>query len=99
MIYPKVKDEVLDGKTVIRVDFSGTEIPYSSKGRYYKRVFDRTEEMTPNELKQMMAKTDQTSLWENNLTQHGMEAVDREALKKYYKKAVSCGRRQNTWSA
>ena len=92
MIYPKVKDEVLDGKTVIRVDFSGTEIPYSSKGRYYKRVFDRTEEMTPNELKQMMAKTDQSSLWENNLTQHGMEAVDRESLKKYYKKAVSCGR-------
>ena len=48
--------------------------------------------MTPNELKQMMAKTDQSSLWENNLTEHGMEAVDRESLKKYYKKAVSCGR-------
>ena len=28
-IYPEIKQEVLDGKTVIRVDFSGSEKPYS----------------------------------------------------------------------
>ena len=54
MIYPEIKQEILEGKNVIRVDFSGKEKPYSSFGRYFKRVFDRTEEMTPEELKRMI---------------------------------------------
>ncbi len=92
MIYPEIKQEVLDGKTVIRVDFSGNEKPYSSFGRYFKRVFDRTEEMTPDELKRMMADTDRSSYWENKLTGYGLESLDTEALEEFYKKAVSCGR-------
>ena len=92
MIYPEIKNENIEGKTVIRVDFSGSEKPYSSYGRYYKRVFDRTEEMTPDELKQMMASTDYASYWENNVTKYGLEKVDHDALGKFYKKAVSCGR-------
>ncbi|MBQ3792636.1 MAG: putative DNA binding domain-containing protein [Clostridia bacterium] len=92
MIYPEVRLESLEDKTVIRVDFSGTEKPYSSHGRYYKRVFDRTEEMTPEELKQMMAKTDRSSYWENAPTRYGLESIDHEALRNYYKKAVSSGR-------
>lgn len=92
MIYPEIKQEILEGKTVIRVDFSGSEKPYSSFGRYYKRVFDRTEEMTPDELKHIMAETDSSSYWENNITAFGLEALDREALEKFYKKAISCGR-------
>lgn len=92
MIYPEIRQELLDGKNVIRVDFSGSEKPYSCNGRYYKRVFDRTEEMTPDELKRMMASTDRSSYWENNLTQYGLEALDHTALKNYYGKAISCGR-------
>ena len=92
MIYPEIKMETLDGKSVIRIDFSGTEKPYSSFGRYYKRVFDRTEEMTPDELKRMMAETDRSSCWENNLTEFGLESVDTTALIEFYKRAVSCGR-------
>ena len=92
MIFPEIKHEVLENKDVIRVDFSGKERPYSSFGRYYKRVFDRTEEMTPDELKRMMADTDRSSYWENNLTQYGMDAVDSSALEEFYKRAVSCGR-------
>ena len=92
MIYPEIKIEKIDGKKIIRIDFTGNEKPYSSNGRYYKRVFDRTEEMTPDELKRMMASTDYSSYWENNLTKYGLESVDKEALKKYYSKAISCGR-------
>ncbi|HBX75329.1 MAG TPA: ATP-dependent DNA helicase [Acidaminococcaceae bacterium] len=92
MIYPEVKREILGGRDVIRVDFSGKEKPYSSFGRYYKRVFDRTEEMTPDELKRMMAETDRSSHWENNLTQYGLDAVDKDSLEEFYKRAVSCGR-------
>ena len=92
MIYPEIKKEMMDGKSVIRVDFSGKEKPYSSFGRYYKRVFDRTEEMTPDELKRMMAETDKSSYWENNLTEFGLESLDLVALEEFYKRAVSCGR-------
>ncbi len=92
MIYPEIKEEILDGKSVIRVNFAGSEKPYSSFGRYYKRVFDRTEEMTPDELKRMMSETDSQSYWENNLTNFGLEAVDTEAVQVFYKKAVACGR-------
>ena len=92
MIYPEIKHEILDEKDVIRVDFSGKEKPYSSFGRYYKRVFDRTEEMTPDELKRMMAETDRESYWENNLTDSGLEDIDKDALLDFYKKAVACGR-------
>ena len=92
MIYPEIRVESFSGKDVIRVDFSGTERPYSSFGRYYKRVFDRTEEMTPGELRAMLASTDYSSSWENNLTEYGLEAVDTVALETFYSKAVSCGR-------
>ena len=92
VIYPEIITEVLDGKSVIRVDFSGKEKPYSSFGRYFKRVFDRTEEMTPDELKRMMNETDKSSYWENNLTEYGLEAVDLKALEEFYNRAISCGR-------
>ena len=86
MIYPEIRVESFSGKDVIRVDFSGTERPYSSFGRYYKRVFDRTEEMTPGELRAMLASTDYSSSWENNLTEYGLEAVDTVALETFYSK-------------
>ena len=92
VIHPEVRQETLDGRSVIRVDFFGSEKPYFSFGRYYKRVFDRTEEMTPEELKRMMAATDRSSYWENNLTPYGIEALDESALLEFYRRAVSCGR-------
>ena len=92
MIYPSIKEEILEDKHVIKVDIAGTERPYSSYGRYYKRVFDRSEEMTPDELKHMMLNTDYSSIWENNLTAFGIDDIDSKALKNFYSKAVNCGR-------
>lgn len=92
MIYPIIVEETIDGKNCIKVTFSGNEKPYSSYGRYYKRIVDRSEELTPDELKSMMSSTDFSSRWENNLTKYGIEAVDSNALKSYYQNAISCGR-------
>ena len=93
-IYPSIYEEDIDGKKCIVVDFKGKERPYSSYGRYFKRVVDRSEKMTSYELKRMMADTDFDSLWENNLTKHGVDDLDKEALLSYYNNAVSCGRLQ-----
>ncbi len=74
------------------VAFSGNQKPYSSYGRYFKRVFDRAEEMTAEELKETFASLDYTSSWENNKTNYGLEALDHDALKRFYSQSVSCGR-------
>lgn len=92
MIYPSIKREILDGLSVIKVEFVGEERPYSSYGRYYKRVHDRAEDMTPDELKHMMLNTDYSSIWENNLTTFGIADIDSKALKSFYTRAVNCGR-------
>ncbi len=92
MIYPSIKEEKIDGRSVIKVEFSGSERPYSSYGRYYKRVHDRAEDMTPDELKHMMLNTDFSSIWENNVTTFGIDDIDSKALKSFYARAVDCGR-------
>ncbi len=93
-IFPNIYEEIYDDKKCIVVEFKGKERPYSSYGRYFKRVVDRSEKMTSYELKAMMASTDYNSLWENNLTKFTIKDLDKEALLSYYNNAVSCGRLQ-----
>ena len=92
MIYPSIQLIELDGLKCIKVDFKGTEQPYSSYGIYYKRIVDRSEKITPEELKNIMASTDYSSKWENNLTKYGLEAIDKTALLSYYENSIACGR-------
>lgn len=92
MIYPKIEEIEIDGKSVVRVSFSGNEQPYSSYGRYFKRVFDRAEEMSAEELKETFASLDYTSVWENHRTNFGLDAIDHDALRRFYDQSVSCGR-------
>ena len=82
MIYPSINEIELDGKHVIKVEFCGTARPYSSYGRYYKRVSDRAEEMTPDELKHMMLNIDYTSIWENNVTSFDISSINGAIIKK-----------------
>ena len=56
----------INNKDVIRVEFKGTERPYSSYGRYFKRVHDRAEELTPDELKHMMLFESKCKTCKNN---------------------------------
>jgi len=92
MIYPSIQEIDIEGCKCIEVKFSGNERPYSSYGIFYKRVVDRSERMTPDEIKNVMASTDYSSIWENNLTSFGIEEIDKEALKSYYNASISCGR-------
>lgn len=92
MIFPEIKEMTLDGKTVIKATFAGNEKTYSSYGRYYKRVFDRAEEMTPEELREAMSFADPSLGWENNLSNFGIDCIDHKALLDFYQRATSCGR-------
>ena len=92
MIYPQIDKVTIDGLDIIKVEFKGNERPYSSYGRFFKRVFDRAELVSPEELKHMMLNNDFTSIWENNPTPYGLETLDSKALKSFYNKSVACGR-------
>lgn len=93
MIYPEIKEIKIDDKySYIEVKIEGKEKPYSSYGRYYKRVYDRAEEMTPYELRNIMMDTDYSSIWENNLTKYDIDDVDDNSLFSFYNKSVSSGR-------
>ena len=92
MIYPTIEEIEIEELKCIKVSFIGYERPYSSYGIYYKRVVDRSEKMTPEELKNTMASTDFSSKWENNLTKFGLDAVDKIALQSFYEESISCGR-------
>lgn len=95
IIFPTIQKVSFDGVETVQVEFSGMERPYSAFGRYYKRVHDRTEEMTPAELRSQMFSSDVGSIWENHPTKYGLDAIDHEALRRFYDKAVSCGRLEN----
>lgn len=53
-IYPNIKTDIVDHIEVIKVEFEGTDIPYSCKGKYYLRVADENRELSPRELKKIM---------------------------------------------
>lgn len=92
MIYPEIKEKKIEGKTIIEINFEGHEGLYSSYGRYYKRVFDRAEELTPDELIDVISNKDFSSRWEEHETSVGIKAVDKEALRSFYDRSVACGR-------
>ncbi len=92
-IYADIKDYDVDGHLkYIKVEVRGDERPYSSYGRYFKRVFDWAEEMTPSELRRAMLDTDYSSIWENGETPYTIDDVDDAALKSFYDRAVANGR-------
>ena len=48
--------------------------------------------MTPSELRRTMLDTDYSSIWENGLTDYGVDDVDDATLLNFYSRAVSSGR-------
>lgn len=50
-IYPEIEEIELDGKKLIKVEFSGENVLYSAAGRYYLRTADEDREVPPEELK------------------------------------------------
>ena len=50
-IYPAIEEAMLDGKHIIKVEFSGESAPYSAAGRYYLRTADEDREVAPEELR------------------------------------------------
>lgn len=68
-IYPAITEEVFEGRSTIKVEFSGESTPYSAAGRYYLRTADEDREVTPEELKVFFGANKYREKWEKGLSE------------------------------
>lgn len=94
-IYPQIQKITIDSCDIIEVKFQGRNKPYSAYGKYYIRVADESRELTPAELKEMMLGTEYSERWEQHETNYTLADIDDDILRKFYKRAIDCGRMPN----
>jgi ATP-dependent DNA helicase RecG len=76
-IYPAIEEVVIDGRHLIKVEFSGENAPYSAGGRYYLRTADEDREVTPEELKAFFSANKYRARWENTKSEATSKQIDR----------------------
>lgn len=91
-IYPAITEEVFDGRSTIKVEFSGESTPYSASGRYYLRTADEDREVTPEELKAFFGANKYREKWEKGLSELTGKQIDRSAIKSFWQNAIAAGR-------
>jgi len=91
-IVPTIDVLEIEGRSIIRVTFSGHNRPYSVNGRYLIRMGTENRRMTQDELKHLIKNEDYASKWEEEMTTYSADDIDDEALQDFYKSAKSSGR-------
>ncbi len=91
-IYPAIEEVTLDGKHLIKVEFSGENTPYSATGRYYLRTADEDREVAPAELKTFFDANRHRGKWEKAQSDALATQVDRDTIKAFWQKAIDAGR-------
>ena len=91
-IYPVIEEVMLDQKHLIRIEFSGENVPYSAAGRYYLRTADEDREVTPEELRSFFDANKYRDAWEKGKSSASAKQIDRTAIKAFCQKAISSGR-------
>ena len=91
-IFPTVTTVDIEGIEVIKVEFSGSDVPYSAFGKYYIRIADEDRELTPSELRKIMINKEYEDNWENRISEETLDDVDKQMVEKFYRGAVECGR-------
>jgi len=91
-ITPSIEEINVDGKTIIKVSFSGYNRPYSCGGKYLSRCGTENRKMTTDELKRLIMHIDYSSKWEEEKTNHTIDDLDDTAVYDFFVSAKNCGR-------
>lgn len=91
-IYPVIVEEVLEGRSTVKVEFSGESAPYSADGRYYLRTADEDRKISPEELKAFFGTNKYRGKWEKEKSEATSNQIDRTTVKNFWTKAVEAGR-------
>ncbi len=78
-------------KEILKVSFSGTQVPYSAYGKFLIRVGTQNRKLSRDELIILIKKHDYALKWEEEI-HHDIGDIDNDSLKKYFDEAVQCGR-------
>lgn len=90
-IIPTITKEIYEGRDVLKVDFSGTQIPYSAFGKFLIRVGTQNRKMSRDELVKLVKESDYSLNWEKEIN-HSVDDIDDVALKSFFLESVECGR-------
>lgn len=96
-IFPAIeKIDVTDNLSLIKVEFNGSEQPYSAFGKYYIRTADEDRAVPPAELSRMFARTGKPDKWEYEDSPCSIGDIDTKSLRVFRDEAVLAGRMPNT---
>lgn len=92
-VYPTILPKTIEDKTIISVTFSGKNKPYAYKGSFYIRVEQQNLVVDLLVLRELIKESHEyNDLWENEVTNYGVDSIDDEAVDTYYRQTVSMGR-------
>ena len=87
-IYPQITPETLNGKTCIKITFSGKEKPYFSYGRAYMRVADEDRHLTAKELENLILARNREALrWDNEPCKISIKELNERKIRAFVKRA------------
>lgn len=95
-ISPIIDTITVSGAEVIRISFEGRSLPYSAFGRYYIRTGEDNRELSPRELRALVACSEYEKNWESISSYETIDDIDEETLNKFLLSATSCGRLTNS---
>jgi len=85
-IIPYIKTEIMEGKEIIKIEISPSEIPISYDGKFYIRSGSTTQEVKGEELIKIIMKKQRIS-WEMLLSDADIKEIDEETVFKFKKLA------------
>lgn len=92
-IYPTIqKIDIDQNKSLIKVEFNGSETPYSVNGKYYLRTADEDRMINQTELANMFMHSGFAKKWDSGISNTSEKNIDNRTLKVFFEKGVQAGR-------
>ncbi|MBU1269358.1 MAG: putative DNA binding domain-containing protein, partial [Nanoarchaeota archaeon] len=88
-IYPEIKEDLIEGKQCVVIDFLGKNIPYFAFGRAYVRTADEDRLLSSKELEELILKKNKYNLkWDEDICLNAnLSDISSKKLKEYVLKA------------
>src|SRR3989339_1027709 len=92
-IYPSIETVNIKGKSCIKIEIKGEDIPYHAYGRVYIRVADEDKQLSPHEIRKVIIrKHNDNYKWESDLSDYDVKMVSVKDVKSFINKAKSAKR-------
>lgn len=87
-IYPEITQQLLAGKSCLRVRASGQQKPYFAYGRAYIRVADEDRQMSARELETLILQQNRAALrWDNEPCNLSLETLSENKIRQFLEAA------------